>query len=151
MILRATFQTSILGGVFAIVVGFLIMFVPSLFDQTDISEKPLSESENLSFSALTSDYKSALYTASQTQFKVGQYQQNLNINRFKAIVEKLVSDPKMHFNQTKAMMRDLGFELQQDNRYLYIHDSSQSILRGLFIINKKAKAQHVITVHLSHQ
>ncbi|BBN80848.1 hypothetical protein PA25_08330 [Pseudoalteromonas sp. A25] len=145
LIIRATFQTSILGGALAILIGFLIMFVPGLFNK-QTQNFPAISPDHLSIPALVSDYKGALYTASQTQFTIGQYQQNLNINRFKSAVTKLVENPKEQFKIAQNIFNELGFELQQDTRYLYIHDRSQDTLRGLFIITKQPHAQHIVTV-----
>ncbi|WP_105167050.1 poly-gamma-glutamate biosynthesis protein PgsC/CapC [Pseudoalteromonas sp. T1lg23B] len=147
LIIRATFQTSILGGALAIVIGFLIMFVPSLF-MTAKTGTLATNTQPLSVSTQISEYKSVLYTASQTPSAVGQYQHNLNIAQFK----KLISSLAVHRNEPSTVntaaleLAEIGFDLYQDQHHIYIQDHSNDIPRGMFVINKKPMANHIITM-----
>ncbi|MBD1581479.1 poly-gamma-glutamate biosynthesis protein PgsC/CapC [Pseudoalteromonas sp. S16_S37] len=147
LIIRATFQTSILGGALAIVIGFLIMFLPSLLDvkkTTDITQA----SKPVSISAQLSDYRSALYTASQTPFSIGQYQHNLNINQFKSAVNLLANNREnlKKIKQATEIFNEIGFGLQQGSNYLYIQDLTEHTPRGLFVLAKNPTAAHIVTV-----
>ncbi|NOU52449.1 hypothetical protein HG263_18150 [Pseudoalteromonas sp. JBTF-M23] len=147
LIIRATFQTSILGGALAIVIGFLIMFLPSLLDV----KKTTAAAETaapVSISAQLSDYRSILYTASQKPFSIGQYQHNLNINQFKSAVKLLTSDRESLENVTRSseIFNEIGFRLQQDDHYLYIQDLTEHTPRGLFVLAKNPTRAHIVTV-----
>ncbi|CAM4012799.1 poly-gamma-glutamate biosynthesis protein PgsC/CapC [Pseudoalteromonas byunsanensis] len=147
LIIRATFQTSILGGALAIVIGFLIMFVPSLFTNAKTGTSA-NNTQPLSVSTQISEYKSELYTASQIPSAVGQYQHNLNIAQFKRIISLL----SLHRNEqdivNKATLElvEIGFDLYQDQNNIYIQDHTNDTPRGMFVINKQPKANHIITM-----
>ncbi|MCF6435946.1 poly-gamma-glutamate biosynthesis protein PgsC/CapC [Pseudoalteromonas sp. MMG022] len=147
LIIRATFQTSILGGALAIMIGFLMMFVPSLFTTAKIASST-AHAQPLSVSTEISEYKSLLYTANQTPSSVAQYQHNLNISQFKRAISALAAnrnEPSV-LNATAIELAEIGFNLYQDQRHIYIQDHTNETPRGMFVLNKYPLASHVVTM-----
>ncbi|MDQ9091188.1 poly-gamma-glutamate biosynthesis protein PgsC/CapC [Pseudoalteromonas haloplanktis] len=147
LVIRATFQTSIVGGALAIVIGFIIMFIPSLFVTTDIKELQ----STVKVSALgqqISEYKSYLYTKDKAQIDISSYQASQDKNNFKQAIYELNKAPNELENVQLNTQRlaKLDFQLQYDEHYIYIRDARKTSQRGLFIIARKPAAEFIVTV-----
>ncbi|TMN71380.1 hypothetical protein CWB85_11280 [Pseudoalteromonas sp. S1727] len=147
LVIRATFQTSIVGGALAIVIGFIIMFIPSLFVTTDIKELQ----STVKVSALgqqISEYKSYLYTKDKAQIDISSYQASQDKNNFKQAIYELNKAPNELENVQLNTQRlaKLDFQLQYDDHYIYIRDARKTSQRGLFIIARKPAAEFIVTV-----
>ncbi|RRS08827.1 hypothetical protein EAG18_09870 [Pseudoalteromonas sp. J010] len=145
LVLRATFQTSIVGGLIAICIGFAIMVIPSLFVKSERSAV-VSQIEDISLNQVVSDYKSQLYTQSATDINVSQYVTEQQRNQFKQAIILLKENSESSFVKAAALLQQAGFSLQQTAALLVIKDTQENYKRGLFIINLAAKKNHIISV-----
>lgn len=147
LIIRATFQTSIVGGFTAIFIGFVIMFVPSLFVSEQFKSLQ-SYAEIQDLSQQLSEYKSHLYTDSENRVEISQYQQTQNLHAFKGAIRILNrdrSDPQ-NIQQAQALLLKLDFSLRQDDEYIYIQDTRRYAIRGLFVLNKEVNSSLLLAV-----
>ncbi|NNG43909.1 hypothetical protein HJP15_13420 [Pseudoalteromonas sp. NEC-BIFX-2020_002] len=147
LVIRATFQTSIIGGALAIVIGFIIMFVPSLFVDTGIKE--LSANQKIStLNQQISEYKSYLYTENKGPIEISSYQASQNKTKFKQAIYEINKAPDSSENLAKVeqMLAKLDFQLQFDEKYIYIRDARKTSQRGLFVISRQPKSGFIVTV-----
>lgn len=147
LVIRATFQTSIVGGALAIMIGFIIMFIPSLFVTTDIKE--LQNTAKVSaLGQQISEYKSYLHSNNKGQIDISSYQASQAKNNFKQAIYELKKAPDQVENlQLNAQrLAKLDFQLQYDEHYIYIRDARKTSPRGLFIVARKATAEFIVTV-----
>jgi hypothetical protein len=147
LIIRATFQTSVVGGFAAIFIGFVIMFVPSLFIGNQIKSLQ-SYTEIQDLSQQLSEYKSYLYTDQKNKVEISQYQQTQNLQTFRAAISILNRDRTDLTNISKArdLLLKLDFSLRQDDEYIYIQDARKLAIRGLFVLAKQADSNLLLTV-----
>ncbi|MBB1300675.1 MULTISPECIES: poly-gamma-glutamate biosynthesis protein PgsC/CapC [Pseudoalteromonas] len=147
LVIRATFQTSILGGALAIVIGFIIMFIPSLFVTTDIKELQ-STNKVSALGQQISEYKSYLYTSNKGQLDISSYQASQDKNNFKQAIYEINKAPNSIENLllNKQRLAKLDFQLQFDDSYIYIRDARKTSQRGLFVISRKPSADFIVTV-----
>ena len=147
LIIRATFQTSVIGGFAAIFIGFIIMFVPSLFTTNQIKSLQ-SYTEIQDLSQQLSEYKSYLYTDKKNKVEISQYQETQNLQSFRAAINILNRDRNDFDNIAKAqsLLLKLNFSLRQDEQYIYIQDTNKYGIRGLFVVNKQTSSNLVLTV-----
>lgn len=147
LVIRATFQTSVVGGFIAIAIGFIIMFVPSLFSTSQIKELQ-DHKEVTDLTHMISEYKSYLYTDQKNLIEISQYQQGQQLQQFQSAIRILSKDrtDQRVFKQAKTMLMKLDFLLRQDKDYIYIQDARKLSLRGLFILAKKPATELLLTV-----
>ncbi len=147
LVIRATFQTSIVGGSLAIAMGFLIMFIPSLFIDTDIKDLS-SIQKTTTLSQQISEYKSYLYTDNKKAVEISSYQANQDRNNFKQAIYEISKAPDniANIQTAKQRLAKLDFQLQFDEQFIYIRDARKTSQRGLFIIARKPTAKFLITV-----
>ena len=147
LVIRATFQTSIIGGALAIFIGFIIMFIPSLFMSDDI--KALSETEkNSTLAQQISEYKSYLYTTGKGPIDISSYQASQDQATFKQAIYEINADPDSleNLKSAKQKLAKLDFLLQVDEHNVYIRDVRESVQRGLFVIARNPQAEFMVTV-----
>jgi len=147
LVIRATFQTSIVGGSLAIAIGFLIMFIPSLFIDTGVNSfSPTQQTSTLS--QQISEYKSYLYTDSKDTVELSLYQVNQDKNNFKYAINEINKAPDNLQNIQNNLPRfaKLGFQLQFDERFIYIRDTRKTSQRGFFVIARNPSANFIVTV-----
>lgn len=147
LVIRATFQTSVIGGFIAIAIGFVIMFVPSLFGSAHLKELQ-AQNDVSGLTHMISEYKSYLYTDQKNQIEISQYQQGQQLQQFQSAIRLLNRDrqnPQV-FKEVRAMLMKLDFLLRQDEQYIYIQDARKLSLRGLFIMAKKPASELLITI-----
>ncbi|WP_241652086.1 poly-gamma-glutamate biosynthesis protein PgsC/CapC [Pseudoalteromonas phenolica] len=147
LIIRATFQTSVVGGFIAIFIGFIIMFVPSLFVSNQIkSLQGYTEIQDLS--QQLSEYKSYLYTDQKNKVEISQYQETQNLQTFRAAISILNRDKQNLDNINKAteLLQKLDFSLRLDGEYIYIQDARKYAIRGLFVLSKQTNGGLLLTV-----
>ncbi|MBQ4860961.1 hypothetical protein J8L98_04515 [Pseudoalteromonas sp. MMG013] len=147
LVIRATFQTSVVGGFIAIAIGFVIMFVPSIFGSAHIKELQTHQAVS-GLTHMISEYKSYLYTDKKNQIEISQYQQGQQLQQFQSAVRLLNRDRQntQLFDEARAMLMKLDFLLRQDEHYIYIQDARKLSLRGLFILTKQPTSELLITV-----
>jgi hypothetical protein len=147
LVIRATFQTSVVGGFIAIGIGFIIMFVPSLFSSTYIKELQ-TQNEVSGLNHMISEYKSYLYTDQKNQIEISQYQQGQQLQQFQSAVRVLNRDrqsPQI-LKEATIMLMKIDFLLREDDKYIYIQDARKLSLRGLFVLAKQPASELLITV-----
>lgn len=147
LVVRATLQTSIMGGTLAIIVGFMVMLIPSILSTPSL--KPETEAQHvITLNQQVSQYKSYLYTSHSNKVTVSSYKANQAIADFKYAVYQL--NQAIREQQSVAHLttsfNSIGFLLQSDENYIYIIDTSHDQQRGLFILNKQAKTPLLVTV-----
>jgi len=147
LIIRATFQTSVVGGFIAIFIGFVIMFVPSLFIGNQIKSMQ-SYAEIQDLSQQLSEYKSYLYTDQKNKVEISQYQQTQNLQTFRAAISILNRDRRNLDNINKAtkLLLKLDFTLRLDGDYIYIQDARKYAIRGLFVLSKQTNTDLLLSV-----
>ena len=147
LIIRATFQTSVVGGFVAIFIGFVIMFVPSLFIGNQIKSLQ-SYAEIQDLSQQLSEYKSYLYTDQKNKVEISQYQQTQNLQTFRAAISILNRDRRNLDNINKAteLLLKLDFSLRLDGEYIYIQDARKYAIRGLFVLSKQTNTGLLLSV-----
>ena len=147
LVIRATFQTSIVGGSLAIAIGFFIMFIPSLFIETGVnSVSPIQKTSSLS--QQISEYKSYLYTDNKSTIELSSYQVNQDINNFKRAIYDINKSPDNleYIKHIQPRLAQLDFQLQFDEQFIYIRDARKTSQRGLFVIARQPKAKFIVTV-----
>ncbi|RJF34440.1 poly-gamma-glutamate biosynthesis protein PgsC/CapC [Pseudoalteromonas gelatinilytica] len=147
LVLRATFQTSVIGGSLAIIVGFLVMLVPSLLIKQSIS--PTAENlQVITLNQQVSQYKSYLYTTRSNKVTVSSYKASQAVSDFKYAVYQLnqAIDNKQKLGHLNALFNSIGFKLVADENYVYLIDIVEDQQRGLFVINKTPQTNLIITV-----
>lgn len=147
LVIRATFQTSVIGGIFAITVGFLVMLVPSLLSNQDV-HSDIDNPHVITLNQQVSQYKSYLYTTRTDKVTVSSYKANQAINDFKHAVYQLnqALENKQSIAKFGYLFSELGFSLESDEQYVYLVDTYESQQRGLFIFNKTPKSPLLITI-----
>ncbi|MEJ6474513.1 poly-gamma-glutamate biosynthesis protein PgsC/CapC [Pseudoalteromonas piscicida] len=144
LVIRATFQTSIVGGFIAICIGFAIMTIPSLLAPGADAPVNVKRSDS-TLGQIISDYKSQLYTQNAANIGVSQYVTEQQRNQFKQAIRLLNQDNQLHLPEATALLQQAGFSLMQTAQWLII-DDQQSYKRGLFILNLKPQKAHLISV-----
>ncbi|MFC3033375.1 poly-gamma-glutamate biosynthesis protein PgsC/CapC [Pseudoalteromonas fenneropenaei] len=146
LIIRATLQTSVLGGFYAIAIGFLFMFVPSLlFTPTSVELQPVGAPRTLS--ERVNDYKSVLFTQSKQPLSLAQLQEQQQLERFSLAVKGLARTPDSEaLNRLASEFAALDFILEQDDEHWFISDRQGHASRGLFVLNRNPHAEHVVLV-----
>ncbi|WMO14426.1 poly-gamma-glutamate biosynthesis protein PgsC/CapC [Pseudoalteromonas piscicida] len=145
LVIRATFQTSIVGGFIAICIGFAIMVIPSLFVQSNTLAINETASD-LTLGQVISNYKSQLYTQNAANVNVSQYVTEQQRSHFKQAIRLLKQDSESHYVEAATLLRQADFSLQRTTQFLVIKDNQQDHKRGLFIINLTAQKAHIISV-----
>lgn len=147
LIIRATFQTSVVGGFVAIFIGFVIMFVPSLFVGNQIKSLQ-SYTEIQDLSQQLSEYKSYLYTDQKNKVEISQYQQTQNLQTFRAAISILNRNrlDLDNLNRARELLLKLDFSLRLDGEYIYIQDARQFAIRGLFVLAKNVNSNLLLAV-----
>jgi hypothetical protein len=147
LVVRATFQTSILGGALAIVIGFFIMFIPSLFADNDY--ELLSQDKKISsLSQQISEYKSYLHIKNDAQIEISSYQASQSRTVFKQVVYELNKAPNSSevIQEMSKKLEQIQFQLLFDENNIYIRDTQKESQRGFFVLSRKANKQFVVTV-----
>ncbi|KZN50650.1 poly-gamma-glutamate biosynthesis protein PgsC/CapC [Pseudoalteromonas luteoviolacea] len=147
LVIRATFQTSIVGGLIAITTGFLIMFIPAIFATTP-AQINSSDNTDIALSQQISAYKSYLYTQQSEPVSISQYQQAQSIQHFMSAIRVLNRDRQEQENVLLArrLLAQAQFSLYEDEQYLYIKDTDTSAVRGFFALSKQPSKSHIISV-----
>ncbi|MGX1112378.1 hypothetical protein ACSSVW_001783 [Pseudoalteromonas sp. MBR-15] len=141
LVIRATFQTSVVGGAFAILVGFIVMLVPSMLSKhTETSD--IQSHHVFTLDQQISRYKSYLYTAQSNKVTVSSYKANQAVTDFKYGVYQV--NQAIKNNQSiaslNALFNPIGFRLESDEDYIYIIDTFEDQQRGLFVLNKNPQS-----------
>ncbi|CCQ09372.1 hypothetical protein PALB_2130 [Pseudoalteromonas luteoviolacea B = ATCC 29581] len=147
LILRATFQTSVVGGAFAILIGFLIMFIPSLFTPSMQTQTTVIESESR-LEELVNHYKSNLYTVNkQNLLTLNHFEQQNQLDIFKLTLARLMYSPNERhiIDDATKRLRSLNFRLIENENYLFIIDNQVANLRGFYVINKASAKDVLVT------
>ncbi|KZN63664.1 poly-gamma-glutamate biosynthesis protein PgsC/CapC [Pseudoalteromonas luteoviolacea] len=147
LVIRATFQTSIVGGLVAITIGFLIMFVPAIFTYKPADLSVVNNTE-IELSQQISAYKSFLYTEQTDHVSISQYQQAQTLQNFISAIRVLNRDRQDPDNirLARRLLAQAQFTLQQDDKYLYIKDAMSNTVRGFFALAKAPSRNHIISV-----
>ncbi|CAH9064179.1 hypothetical protein PSECIP111951_03067 [Pseudoalteromonas holothuriae] len=146
-VIRATLQTSVIGGGIAISIGFIIMYIPSLFKNNGINETQ-KHMQQASLSQAITQYKSHLYTAAPAQMQLEQFRQQQDIEKFKAAID-VISQLKIDSSQYRHAvqhLKSLDFTVSSDTHFIYIHDTRKRTPRGLFVITKEPHSNLIVTV-----
>ncbi|MBQ4833087.1 hypothetical protein J8L70_07530 [Pseudoalteromonas sp. MMG010] len=147
LVVRATFQTSVLGGSLAIVIGFFVMFIPSLFTGTD--EQSITQNKTVtSLSQQISEYKSFLYIKDNTKIDISSYQSSQNRVIFKQAIYELNKAPNSEpvLQKVGEKLAQVQFQLLFDENNIYIRDTRKDSQRGFFVIARKPNTQFVVSV-----
>lgn len=142
LIIRATLQTSIIGGAFAIFIGFLFMFIPSLLTTTN-SQSSAFNTHAQSLEERVNLYKSQLYTsAQQTDLSLNQFEIERQVDSFKLALGRLKKDLKNDesLDLIAQKLELLSFKLDYDNHFIFISDNITTKPRGLFVIKRSASS-----------
>ncbi len=147
LVIRATFQTSVIGGLFAIFVGFLVMLVPSILSKPKLNtgaETP----HIITLNQQVSQYKSYLYTNRAKKVSVSSYKAKQTVSDFKYAVYQLnqALERQQPIAKFSYLFNQLGFSLESNEQYVYIIDTQESWQRGLFILNKAPLTPLVMTI-----
>lgn len=141
LIIRATFQTSVIGGAFAIFIGFLFMFIPSLFI-TSSHVDTLTNNPNQTLEERINVYKSQLYTSEKnSNITLNQFELNRQVDLFKHALIRL----KHTLNDDEGLdvvsqkFASLGFALDYNEQFIYISDL-QASPRGFFVLRRQASS-----------
>ncbi|KTG19807.1 hypothetical protein AUR67_13365 [Pseudoalteromonas sp. XI10] len=147
LVVRATLQTSIVGGVLAIIVGFIVMLIPSILSKPNL--KPETEIQHvITLNQQVSQYKSYLYTSRSNKVSVSSYKANQAVAEFKYAVYQLNKAiiEQQDTAELSALFSSIGFLLQGDENYIYLIDTIEDRQRGLFVLNKQPKTPLLVTV-----
>ncbi|ESP94921.1 poly-gamma-glutamate biosynthesis protein PgsC/CapC [Pseudoalteromonas luteoviolacea] len=147
LVIRATFQTSIVGGLVAITTGFLIMFIPAIFT-TPAEQLNANGDTEVALSQQISAYKSYLYTQQSEHVSISQYQQAQSIQSFISAIRVLNRDRQEQENirLARRLLSQAQFSLFEDQQYLYIRDTNTNMVRGFYVLSKTPSKSHVISV-----
>ena len=147
LVLRATFQTSVVGGSLAIIVGFLVMLIPSLLTKQNIDPEA-EQLQVITLNQQVSQYKSYLYTTRSNKVTVSSYKASQAVSDFKYAVYQLneAIKSKQKIGHLSALFNSIGFKLVSDENYVYLIDIVENQQRGLFVINKTPQTPLMITV-----
>ncbi|QTL34161.1 poly-gamma-glutamate biosynthesis protein PgsC/CapC [Pseudoalteromonas viridis] len=147
LVLRATFQTSMVGGLLAFGIGFAIMFVPSLI-QPPVQPIEVEKVQSAPLSHHVSEYKSYLYTARYDLLNLSHYQQAQQLQRFRSAIRLLNENRQDPDTQQRAalVLAELGFALIDNPATLVIKDTQTTHPRGFFALAKSPVREHIVTV-----
>lgn len=147
LIIRATLQTSIIGGAFAIFIGFLFMFIPSLLT-TLTNEAPVQNTNVRTLEERVNLYKSQLYTSvQQNELALNQFEIDRQVDSFKLALGRL----KEGLNNSESLdlvaqkLDSLSFKLDYDEQFIFISDNQTMKPRGLFAIRRGASSALLLT------
>ncbi|WP_440053718.1 poly-gamma-glutamate biosynthesis protein PgsC/CapC [Pseudoalteromonas sp. T1lg65] len=145
LVIRSTFQTSIVGGFIAIAIGFAIMIIPSFLSSPSLDLSASNYQDDRSLQGIVRNYKSRLYTqkeaAAQSQF-INEQQRS----QFRAAMRLLIDAPQANFPQAQSMLAQINFNSTKTTSSIVIEDASNTDIRGLFVLSLTPRNAHIITV-----
>ncbi|WP_419147477.1 poly-gamma-glutamate biosynthesis protein PgsC/CapC [Pseudoalteromonas 'SMAR'] len=145
LVLRATFQTSIVGGFIAICIGFIIMTIPTLFT-TNHAQLVTPKGQQTSLSQTINDYQSRLYTQSQVVTQASQHVYQQQRHYFRQAIMMLNESGIERYVEAADLLARANFSVRRQGAFIVIEDNQQQLSRGLFVINLSPQRQHSISV-----